>query len=55
MVNNDFTLKNDLEHVNLLQQTDANGFIKRVYVIFTVQMMFTTACVGACAMRPGLM
>lgn len=55
MVNNDFTLKNDLEHVNLLQKTDVNGFIRRVYVIFTAQMIFTTACVGACATHPDLM
>jgi len=59
MVNNDFTLKGDLEydaeHVQLLQQTDTNGFIRRVYVIFTAQMVFATACVGACATRPALM
>lgn len=36
----------DLEHVNLIQKNDTNGFIKRVYFTLTLQILFATACVG---------
>lgn len=54
VINNAYTVQNDLEAVNLIQNGDTNGFIRRVYVIFTGQMLFSTALVGACAEIPGL-
>lgn len=36
VINNAYTVQNDLEHVDLVQRTDANGFVRRVFVIFTL-------------------
>lgn len=36
VINNAFTIQNDLEHVNLVQMTDTNGFIRRVYILITL-------------------
>lgn len=55
VINNACTVQDDLEHVNLIQRTDTNGFVRRVYAIFTAQMLWSTACVGACAANPALM
>lgn len=54
VINNAFTLQDDLEHVNLTMQNDTNGFIRRVYVIFTAQILFSTLCVAAVAKSEGL-
>lgn len=55
VINNAYGIQDDLEHVNLVQQYNTNEFIRRVYLIFTAQMVFSTCLVGLCAHSPGLM
>jgi len=54
VINNACTIQDDLEHVNLLMSVDTNGFIRRVFAIFTGQMIFSTTCVAAAAYSPSL-
>lgn len=49
VINNAYTVQDDLEQVNLLMQVDTNSFIRRVFIIFTGQMIFSTLCVAAAA------
>ena len=55
MIGNNAYATTDLEHVNLIQIMDTNGFIRRVYAIFTSQMIFSTAVVALRAHNPALM
>ena len=46
---------NDLELINNeLEGRDQNGFIRKVYSIFTFQILVTTAVVGFSMMNPSI-
>ena len=45
-INNQRVPANDLELINNYEAQDQNGFIRKVYSIFTFQILATTAFVG---------
>ena len=52
-INNQRVPMNDLELVNdQIDNVDQTGFVKKVYGIFTTQILFTTVFVGFAMMNP---